>query len=211
MSTSPRRRLVSCSMYSSSRICRWTSRNSRLNVRSVSGISSSTAIGTAPMRSSPTMCPPSCAISSTAPDSSRTATQARSYSTLPCVVGTTPVVERVSSVADSSRSSSRTVLVSAGCDTPTRRAAARRLPSSTAAIRACRAWSFMRADRSARSTGQGTRRVMPICYHDHGRAISTRAPSIPRVRGHRLTHIKGSSIRPRPDRRPLEQGDRHDT
>jgi hypothetical protein len=62
---------------------------------------------------------------------------------LPWAVATTPVVERASSDAASSRSNSRTIFVSAGCETLSRRAAARRLPSSMAAVKALSADSFI--------------------------------------------------------------------
>ena len=56
-----------------------------------------------------------------------------STTTLPCSVGVTPRVERSISVVDNSSSSSLSVLVSAGCDTCSRRAALPKCSASAVA------------------------------------------------------------------------------
>ena len=101
------------------------------------------ATGTAATLSSPRMSPLSWRTWSAAAASSVDTRRACSNSTWPWAVGSTPREVRTRSGAASSISSSRTILVSAGCDTPTRRAAPRRLPSSMAATRAWSVASFM--------------------------------------------------------------------
>jgi hypothetical protein len=58
-------------------------------------------------------------------------------------VGFTPFDVRINSVADSSTSSARNILVKAGCEMFKRRAAPRKLPSSMAATKAVSDASFI--------------------------------------------------------------------
>jgi hypothetical protein len=103
-------------------------------VRSVSGISSITATGTAPTTSSPDMRPDNCAMPSRAAPSSRSTVSECACSTLPWAVGTTPCVVRTSSGAPTAFSSSRTALLRAGCDSPSGLAQAQEFPTKPVRI-----------------------------------------------------------------------------
>ncbi|MCY1365355.1 hypothetical protein D3C87_914170 [compost metagenome] len=78
-----------------------------------------------------------CAISSRARSMSASSSRARGAKARPNCVSRTPFTLRSTSGAPTSRSSSRTILVTAGCEMPSTRAAARMLSCSTTATKAC--------------------------------------------------------------------------
>ena len=84
-----------------------------------------------------------CAISSRARCMSASSMRARGAKASPKGVSRTPLTLRSTSGASTSRSSSRTILVTAGCEMPSTRAAARMLICSTTATKACNWLGFM--------------------------------------------------------------------